>query len=114
MWYYHSMIQISDSAAKQIAQVKQAENRPSETFLRIRVVGGGCSGMQYKLDFETEKKENDKTFTEQGIQVVVDPKSYLYLIGSQLDFSGGLNGKGFFISNPNAKKSCGCGTSFAV
>lgn len=108
------MIQISENAAKQIAQVKQTENRPNETFLRIRVVGGGCSGMQYKLDFDTNKAENDKVFTEQGIQVVIDPKSYLYLLGSQLDFSGGLNGKGFFISNPNAKKSCGCGTSFAV
>jgi iron-sulfur cluster assembly protein len=108
------MIQISDTAAEQIAQVKKTENRPEETFLRIRVVGGGCSGMQYKLDFETQKNENDKVFTEKGIEVVVDNKSYLYLIGSMLDFSGGLNGKGFFVTNPNAKKSCGCGTSFAV
>ncbi len=108
------MIQISEAAANQIAQVKKNESRPESTFLRIRVIGGGCSGMQYKLDFETEKKDADKTFTEKGIEVVIDTKSYLYLIGSQLDFSGGLNGKGFYISNPNAKKSCGCGTSFAV
>jgi iron-sulfur cluster assembly protein len=108
------MIQISESAANQIALTKKTENRPDQTFLRIKVIGGGCSGMQYKLDFETAKQENDKTFTERGIEVVIDTKSYLYLIGSQLDFSGGLNGKGFFISNPNAKKSCGCGTSFAV
>ncbi len=108
------MIHISEAAAKQIAQVKVTESRPEATFLRIKVIGGGCSGMQYKLDFDTEKKDNDKTFTEKGIEVVIDTKSYLYLLGSQLDFSGGLNGKGFFITNPNAKKSCGCGTSFAV
>lgn len=108
------MIQITEAAANQIALTKKSENRPDETFLRIRVIGGGCSGMQYKLDFETTKAENDKTFTERGIEVVIDTKSYLYLIGSQLEFSGGLNGKGFFITNPNAKKSCGCGTSFAV
>jgi len=108
------MIQITEAAATQIANVKSSENRPDNTFLRIRVVGGGCSGMQYKLDFDTTKNENDKTFTERGIEVVIDSKSYLYLLGSQLDFSGGLNGKGFFITNPNAKKSCGCGTSFAV
>jgi iron-sulfur cluster assembly protein len=108
------MIQISESAASQIARVKTEEKRPESTFLRIRVVGGGCSGMSYKLDFEQSKADNDKTFTQQGIEVVVDPKSYLYLLGSTLEFSGGLNGKGFFIENPNAKKSCGCGTSFSV
>lgn len=108
------MIQISDSAAHQIARVKTEEKRPESTFLRIRVVGGGCSGMSYKLDFEEAKATNDKVFTQQGIEVVVDPKSYLYLLGSTLDFSGGLNGKGFYITNPNAKKSCGCGTSFSV
>ncbi len=108
------MIQISDSAATQIARVKTEEKRPDSTFLRIRVIGGGCSGMSYKLDFEEAKTSSDKIFTQQGIEVVVDPKSYLYLLGSVLDFSGGLNGKGFFITNPNAKKSCGCGTSFSV
>jgi len=108
------MIQISDSAASQIARAKTEEKRPESTFLRIRVVGGGCSGMSYKLDFEEAKSGNDKTFTQQGIEVVVDTKSYLYLLGSTLDFSGGLNGKGFHITNPNAKKSCGCGTSFSV
>ncbi len=108
------MIQISEAAAKKIAEVKKEENKPAETFLRIRIVGGGCSGMQYKLDFDTQKNEADKTFSHQGVDVVIDTKSYLYLLGSELDFSGGLNGKGFFITNPNAKKSCGCGTSFAV
>lgn len=108
------MIQISETAANKIAQVKKEENRPADTFLRIRIEGGGCSGMQYKLDFDTQKNETDKVFTAQGVEVVIDSKSYLYLLGSQLDFSGGLNGKGFFLTNPNAKKSCGCGTSFAV
>jgi iron-sulfur cluster assembly protein len=108
------MIQISEAAATQISRVKTEEKKPENTFLRIRVVGGGCSGMSYKLDFEDQKSENDKVFTQQGIEVVVDTKSYLYLLGSVLDFSGGLNGKGFHIVNPNAKKSCGCGTSFSV
>lgn len=108
------MIQISETAANQIAKVKQDEKKPETTFLRVKVVGGGCSGMSYKLDFDDKKSEGDKVFSERGIEVVIDTKSYLYLIGSMLDFSGGLNGKGFFITNPNAKKSCGCGTSFAV
>jgi len=108
------MIQISEVAAKQIAKVKQDENKATATFLRVKVVGGGCSGMSYKLDFDDKKNDGDKVFSQQGVEVVIDTKSYLYLIGSMLDFSGGLNGKGFFITNPNAKKSCGCGTSFAV
>jgi len=107
------MITVSENAAKQIARVMEEEKRPS-AFLRIRIIGGGCSGMSYKLDFEDQKTDGDKTFSQNGIEVVIDTKSYLYLIGSMLDYSGGLNGKGFFITNPNAKKSCGCGTSFTV
>lgn len=107
------MIHISEKAAHQISKVRQEENAP-DSFLRIQVVGGGCSGMSYKLAFDNKKSDADKVFSAHGVDVVVDTKSYLYLIGSELDFSGGLNGKGFFMANPNAKKNCGCGSSFAV
>lgn len=108
------MIHISEDAANQIKRIQQDEKRPEELFLRVKVVGGGCSGMSYKLDFDTQIKPEDKVFENHGVKVVTDSKSYLHLIGTQLDYSGGLNGKGFTFSNPNAKKSCGCGNSFAV
>ncbi|RYZ95475.1 MAG: iron-sulfur cluster assembly accessory protein, partial [Proteobacteria bacterium] len=82
--------------------------------LRVSVIGGGCSGMSYKLDFVPEGTERDRTFEQDGVKVVVDPKSILFLEGMELDYSGGLNGKGFVFSNPNAKKSCGCGNSFSA
>ena len=108
------MIEISEKAAEQIVHVKTEEKRPGATFLRVSVMAGGCSGMTYDLSFDDKKTEKDKTFSAHGVEVVVDTKSYLYILGSTLDFSGGLNGKGFFLTNPNAKKSCGCGTSFSV
>jgi iron-sulfur cluster assembly protein len=108
------MIHISENAAAQITHLKSQDKRTGDLFLRVRVVGGGCSGLSYKLDFDTEHKPDDKTFENHGVKVVTDPKSYLHLIGTELDFSGGLNGKGFVFNNPNAKKSCGCGSSFAV
>lgn len=108
------MIHISENAAAQISNLKAQDKREGDLFLRVRVVGGGCSGLSYKLDFENEKKPDDKVFENHGVKVVTDPKSYLHLIGMELDFSGGLNGKGFVFNNPNAKKSCGCGSSFAV
>ncbi len=107
------MIHISENAAKQINHLKTQETHP-DAFLRVQVVGGGCSGLSYKLNFDSEMKENDKTFEDHGVKVVIDSKSYLYLLGTTLDFEGGLNGKGFSFTNPNAKKSCGCGSSFAV
>jgi iron-sulfur cluster assembly protein len=108
------MIYISENAAKQIAHLKSQEP-DKDSFLRVQIVGGGCSGLSYKLQFEnTGKKENDKVFEEHGVKVVVDSKSYLYLLGTTLDYEGGLNGKGFSFQNPNAKKSCGCGSSFSV
>ena len=107
------MIHISQNAAQQIQGLLTKETRTG-AFLRVKVVGGGCSGLSYKLDFDIEKKPDDKTFEENGVSVVVDPKSYLHLIGTELDFSGGLNGKGFVFNNPMAKKSCGCGSSFNV
>lgn len=108
------MIQITENAAQQIARVKADEKKSESTFLRVRVRAGGCSGMTYELDFDDQKAEKDRAFSLHGVEVVVDSKSLLYIAGSVLDFSGGLNGKGFFLTNPNAKKSCGCGTSFAV
>jgi iron-sulfur cluster assembly protein len=108
------MITVTDHAAEQIQKLKNQESQPENAFLRVQVVGGGCSGMSYKMKFDTEVKENDKVFEKAGVRLVTDQKSYLYLIGTALDFSGGLNGKGFVFENPNAKKSCGCGSSFAV
>ena len=84
-----------------------------ESFV-VGVDGGGCSGLMYQLSFDNEMKEGDKEFEDNGIKVVVDKKSYLYLIGTTLDFSGGLNGKGFIFMNPNAGRTCGCGESFSL
>jgi iron-sulfur cluster assembly protein len=83
-------------------------------FIRVGVQGGGCSGLMYQLTFDNQDLEGDKSFEDNGIKVVVDKKSYLYLIGTTLDFSGGLNGKGFVFQNPNADRTCGCGESFSV
>ncbi len=83
-------------------------------FLRVGVVGGGCSGLSYKLDFDNVTKPMDQVFEDKGIKIVCDLKSFLYLVNTELEFSDGLNGKGFFFNNPNASRSCGCGDSFAV
>ena len=83
-------------------------------FIRVGVQGGGCSGLMYQLTFDNEEKEGDMAFENNGVKVVVDKKSYLYLVGTTLDFSGGLNGKGFVFQNPNADRTCGCGESFSV
>ncbi|MDE0518269.1 MAG: iron-sulfur cluster assembly accessory protein [Bdellovibrionales bacterium] len=108
------MIQVSDIAARQIQFLKERDQLTERDFLRVSVNEGGCSGFSYKLDFDTEKKESDKTFDCKGVQIVVDSKSLLYLMGMTLNFDGGLNGKGFTFSNPNASKTCGCGFSFNV
>ncbi len=109
-------IYVSDKAkAKAIKLMEEAgvADDPSY-FLRVGVVGGGCSGLSYKLDFDNETKPMDQVFEDNGIKVVCDLKSFLYLVNTELDFSDGLNGKGFYFSNPNASRSCGCGESFAV
>ena len=108
------MIQISENAAHKIAALKSEEGKPSEFFLRVEVKKGGCSGLSYKMNFDGEMKAGDKAFESHGQKVVVDGQSFLYLIGMTLDYSGGLNGKGFVFDNPNATKSCGCGSSFNV
>lgn len=83
-------------------------------FLRVGVVGGGCSGLSYKMDFDNEVKPMDQVFEDKGLKIVTDLKSFLYLVNTELEFSDGLNGKGFYFNNPNASRSCGCGESFAV
>jgi iron-sulfur cluster assembly protein len=92
-----------------------AENKVSnDSFLRVGVEGGGCSGLSYKMDFDQQMKEGDQLFEDKGIKILVDKKSFLYLVGTVLEYSGGLNGKGFNFNNPNASRTCGCGESFAV
>jgi iron-sulfur cluster assembly protein len=108
------MIQVSESAAKKIINLKAEDNAAAEAFLRVRVKRGGCSGFSYKMEFDTQLTEKDKSYESNGAKVVIDDQSLLYLIGMTLDFEGGLNGKGFIFQNPNATKSCGCGSSFAV
>jgi iron-sulfur cluster assembly protein len=107
------MIQLSEAAVKQIKHIRDEEKVP-DGGLRVSVVGGGCSGLSYKLEFQNEPTSTDKVFEQDGVRVFVDPKSFLYIKGLTLDYSGGLNGTGFTFKNPNASKSCGCGTSFAV
>jgi iron-sulfur cluster assembly protein len=108
------MITVSESAAKKIIGLKVEDKAPDEAFLRVFVKRGGCSGFSYKMEFDTALKDSDKIFEANGAKVVVDGQSLLYLIGMQLDYEGGLNGKGFIFSNPNATKTCGCGSSFGV
>ncbi len=109
-------IYVSDKAKQKVQRLMQdaGVDQDPAYFLRVGVVGGGCSGLSYKLDFDNEVKPMDQVFEDNGIKVVTDLKSFLYLVNTELDFSDGLNGKGFFFSNPNASRSCGCGESFAV
>jgi iron-sulfur cluster assembly protein len=107
---------ISDKAKSKVSQLMAdagIANDPSY-FLRVSVVGGGCSGLSYKLDFDNEARPMDQAFEDNGVKLVTDLKSFLYLVNTTLDFSDGLNGKGFYFSNPNASRTCGCGESFAV
>jgi iron-sulfur cluster assembly protein len=108
------MIQISETAAKRIQSLKSEEGQTQEAFLRVEVKKGGCSGLSYKMNFDSESKAGDKFFEAHGQKIAVDSESFLYLIGMTLDYSGGLNGKGFVFNNPNATKNCGCGSSFNV
>jgi len=109
------MISISDSALKQLASLIQAEGKNTDqTFVRVGVQSGGCSGLSYDLTFDDQKKESDQTFAFEGITLLVDKKSLLYLVGTTLEYSSGLNGKGFVFQNPNTTRTCGCGESFAV
>lgn len=108
-----NMITVTESAKNQ-ANLLMSQDGKAGYFIRVGVKGGGCSGLMYELDFDNEMKEGDQSFEDNGVTVVVDKKSYLYLIGTTLDFSGGLNGKGFVFVNPNADRTCGCGESFSI
>ena len=110
------MIYVSDKAKEKVSRLMKDANIGNDPnyFLRVSVVGGGCSGLSYKLDFDNESKPMDQVFEDNGVKVVTDLKSFLYLVNTTLDFSDGLNGKGFYFSNPNASRTCGCGESFAV
>lgn len=108
------MITVTEQAKNQLFNLMQQEGKGEHAFLRVSVKGGGCSGLMYDLNLDTELKEGDQIFEDNNIKVVVDMKSFLYVHGTVLEFSGGLNGKGFVFNNPNATRTCGCGESFAV
>ena len=109
------MIAITEKAVQEIKRIQTSDPSAQNSKLRVMVVGGGCSGMSYKLGFENqEPAASDKVFEKDGVALVVDAKSFLYLTGTELDFTDGLNGTGFVFKNPNAKRTCGCGSSFAV
>src|SRR3978361_1492150 len=108
------MITISDNAKKYIHQLMEKEEHPENSFVRVGVKGGGCSGLRDGVKCDQDLKANDQVFEDKGIKLVVEMKSLLYIYGTELDYSGGLSGKGLFFNNPNASRTCGCGESFAV
>ena len=108
------MVFVAESAKKKIEELRQNEGLGEDFFIRVSVTSGGCSGLTYQMDFDNESRPNDQVFEDKGVKVVTDLRSFLYLCNSTLEFSGGLNGKGFFFNNPNAARTCGCGESFAV
>jgi iron-sulfur cluster assembly protein len=108
------MITVTDKAKEKIIELRAHEGRAATNNIRVSVKGGGCSGLMYDLNFDDEIKPVDQIFEDKGIKILVDKKSLLYLLGTTLDFSDGLNGKGFQFINPNASRTCGCGESFAV
>jgi iron-sulfur cluster assembly protein len=109
------MIDVTEKAVKEIKRIQETDPSTQGAKLRVQVVGGGCSGMSYKLGFEnTPVAPNDKVFQKDGVELIVDTKSFLYLTGTVLDFTDGLNGTGFVFNNPNAKRTCGCGSSFSA
>ncbi|HIB10700.1 MAG: iron-sulfur cluster assembly accessory protein [Chloroflexi bacterium] len=107
-------VSISELAATKIKYFAEKQGMKENIGVRVAVKGGGCSGLTYDLQITDQELESDKTIEQYGVKVMVDKKSYIYLVGTELEFSDGLNGKGFVFTNPNAKKSCGCGTSFSV
>lgn len=108
------MVTVTDLAASKIKELRDKEGLTEQYHIRVAVEGGGCSGLMYNLDFSAEQKSNDMVFENKGIKIMVDKKSILYLAGTELDFSDGLNGKGFQFKNPNAARTCGCGESFSI
>lgn len=109
------MIKVSETAKKKVIELMQDDGYdPNNDFVRVGVKSGGCSGLSYDLKFDKENHEGDKVFVDNDIKIIVDKKSFLYLIGTTLEYSGGLNGTGFVFNNPNANRTCGCGESFSL
>tara|TARA_B110001454_G_C12702772_1_gene427285 strand:+ start:1228 stop:1557 length:330 start_codon:yes stop_codon:yes gene_type:complete len=109
------MIKVSDIAKKKVIQLMLDDGfDAAKDYVRVGVKSGGCSGLSYDLTFDNKKEEKDKVFEENGIKIIVDKQSFLYLVGTVLEYSGGLNGKGFVFNNPNANRTCGCGESFSL
>ena len=108
------MIKITNIAKEKLFSLIKESGLHDEVFVRVGVESGGCSGLSYKLDFDEKKTETDKIIEDNGVKILVDTKSYLYLVGTTLNYSAGLNGKGFIFENPNANRTCGCGESFSL
>lgn len=109
------MIKVSETAKKKIVELMTDDGfNPANDFVRVGVKSGGCSGLSYDLKFDTTQAEEDKVFEDNSVKIIVDKKSFLYLIGTTLEYSGGLNGAGFVFNNPNANRTCGCGESFSL
>ena len=108
------MINVSNSAKEKLLEFMSNSDNKNKKYVRVGVKSGGCSGLSYVLDFDFEMNENDKLIEDNGIKLIVEKKSYLCLVGTTLEFSGGLNGKGFVFNNPNANRTCGCGESFSL
>ena len=105
------MITLTDKAASKVKEILTSENRETSA-LRLAVKGGGCSGFTYTLNFDENAGETDQVFEDKGVKIFVDAKSFVFLSGTQLDYTDGLTGAGFTFKNPNATRSCGCGSSF--
>ncbi|WP_248724811.1 iron-sulfur cluster assembly accessory protein [Seonamhaeicola sp. ML3] len=109
------MIKVSETAKKKVIELMTEDGYNASTdFVRVGVKSGGCSGLSYDLKFDKEQQDEDKVFEDNGVKIIVDKKSFLYLIGTTLEYSGGLNGTGFVFNNPNANRTCGCGESFSL
>ncbi len=115
IFYISIMIKVSEIAKKKVVELMKDEGYNYATdYVRVGVKSGGCSGLSYELKFDKEHQDQDKVFEDNGIKIIVDKKSFLYLIGTTLEYSGGLNGAGFVFNNPNANRTCGCGESFSL
>ncbi len=109
------VIKVSEQAKFEVQKLMKADGFDySSDYVRVGVKSGGCSGLSYDLKFDTSMSKEDKIFEDNGIKLIVDNKSFLYLVGTTLEYSGGLNGKGFVFNNPNASRTCGCGESFSL
>ncbi|NER17039.1 HesB/IscA family protein [Spongiivirga citrea] len=109
------MIKVSENARKKVVELMTDDGFDSSTdYVRVGVKSGGCSGLSYDLKFDKEQHEGDKVFEDNNVRIIIDKKSFLYLVGTTLEYSGGLNGTGFVFNNPNAQRTCGCGESFSL